>query len=107
MFCRFISLLYFLGDKFTLELETFDWVLACKIRLMHCKVLLYCIWKGFEVVALFWGYSDSLVFLLIHSLSTKVEPRDHMSSIEIYSSSLGAFEFYVSQEGFIFNYTFE
>ena len=48
--------------------------LHCEVRLMHCKVLLYCIWKDFEDIIMLWGYSDSLVFLLIHSLSTRAEP---------------------------------
>ena len=26
-------------------MQTFNWVFACKVRLMYCKVLLYCIWK--------------------------------------------------------------
>ena len=54
--------------------DAFDYVFACRIRMMHCKVLLYCTWKGFEVIVMFQGYSDMLRFLLIHSLSTKVEP---------------------------------
>ena len=29
-----------------------------------------CIWKDFEAIAMFRGYSNSLIFLLIHSLST-------------------------------------
>ena len=45
----------------------------CKVRLMHCKVLLYCISKGFEAIVMFRDYSDNLVFLLIDSLSTKAE----------------------------------
>ena len=48
--------------------------LQCKIRLMHCKVLLYCIWKGFKAIVMFLAYSDSLVFLLIDLLPTKAEP---------------------------------
>ena len=36
--------------------------LQCKVRLIHCKVLLYCIWKVFEAIVMFWGYSNSLVF---------------------------------------------
>ena len=60
--------------EFTLALQTFDLVFTCKIRLLHCKVLSYCIWKGFEPILMFRSYSDSLVFLLIHLLSTKVEP---------------------------------
>ena len=27
--------------------------MQCKVRLMHCKVLLYCIWKGFEAIVMF------------------------------------------------------
>ena len=38
--------------------------MQCEIRLMHCKVLLHCIWKGFEAIVMFRGYSDSLIFLL-------------------------------------------
>ena len=26
---------------------------------------------------MFWGYSDSLVFLLMHSLSSKAKPASH------------------------------
>ena len=50
LFCVFSCLLYFLRNKFTLVLKTFDWVFACKIRLMHCKMLLYCIWKVFRLL---------------------------------------------------------
>ena len=35
---------------------------------------LYHTWKGFEAIVMFWGYFDSLVFLLIHLLSIKAEP---------------------------------
>ena len=38
MFCRFNCLPYSLGDKFTLVLQIFDWIFACKIRLVDCKV---------------------------------------------------------------------
>ena len=42
------------------------WLLAgyvqCKVRLMHCMVLSYCIWRGFEAIVMFRGYSDNLVF---------------------------------------------
>ena len=39
---------------------------GCKMKRMNCKVLLYCIWKGFEAVVMFRGYSYCLIFLLIH-----------------------------------------
>ena len=45
-----------------------------KVRLMHCMVLSYCIWRGFEAIVMFGGYSDNLVFLLIHLLYTTAEP---------------------------------
>ena len=35
--------------------------LQCEVRLM--QDLLYCIWKGFEAIVMFQGYSDSLVVL--------------------------------------------
>ena len=48
--------------------------LEWKVRLVHCMVLLYRIWKGFEAIVMFRGYSDSLVLLLIHSLYITREP---------------------------------
>ena len=48
--------------------------LQCKVRLMHCMVLLYWIWRGFEAIVMFECCSDSLDFLLIHSLYTTAEP---------------------------------
>ena len=48
--------------------------LQCKVRLMPYKVLLFCILNGFEAIVMVWGYCDCLLFLLIYSLSTKVEP---------------------------------
>ena len=41
---------------------------------MLCKVLMYRIWKGFEAIAMFRGYSDGLIVLLSDSLSTKAQP---------------------------------
>ena len=73
VFCRFTCLLYFLGDKFILVLRTFDKVFPYEIRLVCCKVLLYCIWNGFGA-SVVWRPSDSLVFLLIHSFSMNKEP---------------------------------
>ena len=32
--------------------------LQCKVRLMHCQVLLYYLWKGFKAFVMFRGYSD-------------------------------------------------
>ena len=29
--------------------------LQCKVRLMYCTALQYCIWKGFEAIVMFWG----------------------------------------------------
>ena len=45
--------------------------LQCKVRLMHCKVLLNCLWKGFEATVMFRIYSGSLVILLIDTLLPK------------------------------------
>ena len=41
--------------------------LPCKVRLMYSMVLMYCIWRGFEAIVMFGGYSDSLAFLLTYS----------------------------------------
>ena len=71
LFCRFSCLRYFLR-KWSHRLLAGH--LQCKARLMHCMVLLYCIWRGFEAIVMFGGYSDSLVFLLIHSRYTTAEP---------------------------------
>ena len=50
--------------------------LQCKVRLKYiARCFLCCIRKGFEAIVMFWGYSDSLVFLLIDFLSTKKEPE--------------------------------
>ena len=64
VFCKFTCPIYFFGDKFALILQIFDYIFACKIRLVQCKILLYRIWKCFEAIVMFWGYSDSLVFSL-------------------------------------------
>ena len=53
LFCRFSCLRYFLR-KWSHRLLAGH--LQCKARLMHCMVLLYCIWRGFEaiLIALFF-----------------------------------------------------
>ena len=42
--------------------------LQCKVRLMQCHVLLYCISKGSQAIVMFLSYSDRFVFLLTHLL---------------------------------------
>ena len=79
LFYIFSCLPYFLGNKSDLVLQTFDEIFACNIRLLHCKVLLYCIFKGCEAIVVSPGHSDSLVFLLTHYLSTKVESASKRS----------------------------
>ena len=55
--------------------------LQCKVRLMHCMMLFFCIWRGFEAIVMLEGYcySDSLVLLLIHSLYTTAESARNRS----------------------------
>ena len=65
---RFSCLLYFLRDKFTFVPQTFNWVCACKDRLMHYKAPLYCIAECFWAVVIFQGYPDSLFSLDIFGL---------------------------------------
>ena len=64
LFCRFSWLLpqkqVYIGPS------DFNRVFICKVRLMHCKRVLYCIWKKFlgycYILGLFW----CLIFLFIH-----------------------------------------
>ena len=74
-YCFVDSVVFFTSSK--TSLHWFHILLAgylqCKVKLMHCKFLLYCIWKGFEAVVMFRGYSDSFLFLLIDSLFIKLE----------------------------------
>ena len=62
--------------------------LQCKVRLMYCMVLLFCIWRGFEAIVIFGGCSDSLVFLLIHSLYTTAEPARNRSLTNFLKSTV-------------------
>ena len=62
--------------------------LQCKVRLIYCMVLSYCIWRGFEVIVMFGGYSDSLVFLLTHSLYTTAEPSRNRSLTNFLKSTV-------------------
>ena len=60
LFCRFTCLPCFLRNKFSSVLQTFDCVLMCEIKCVHC--LSYCMRKGFEAIFMSRGYSDGLVF---------------------------------------------
>ena len=64
------------------------WYLQRNIRLMHCKVFLYCIWEGFEATVIIRGYSDSIVVLLIDLLSTKAEPAWNRSLTSFLESTV-------------------
>ena len=53
-----------------------------------CMVLLYSIWRGFEAIVMFGDYSDSLVFLLIHSFYTTAEPAQNRSLTNFLKSAV-------------------
>ena len=76
LFYRFGCLLYFSQEQ--VYIGTSHRLLAVnlqyKVRLIYCMVLLHCICGGFEAIVMFGGYSDSFVFLLIHSLYTTAKP---------------------------------
>ena len=55
-----------------------------QFKLMHWKVLLYCIWKGFEAIIMFRGFSDSFIY----SLSTKAEPARNRSLTNFLTSTV-------------------
>ena len=62
VFCRFTCRFYVLGDKLIMILLIFDYAFACRIRLMHCKVLIYCIWNGFEAFVTFGAIPTASFF---------------------------------------------
>ena len=75
-YCFVDSVVFFtsLGKSLQWSHRLLAGYLQCKVRLTHCMVLLCCVWGGFEAVIIFGGYSDNLVFLLIHFLYTTAEP---------------------------------
>ena len=76
LFCRFSCL----SSSSETSLHWFHRLLAGhlqrKVRLIHCKVLLCCIWKGFKAIVMLLGYPNGLVFLLIDSVPTKRNQRE-------------------------------
>ena len=34
----------------------FNWVFACEAKLVHCKVLLCCIWEGLKAIVIFGAF---------------------------------------------------
>ena len=76
-YCFFDSVAFFASSGTSLQWGSHRLLagyLQCKVRLMHCIVLSYYIWRGFEAIVMFRSYSDNLVFLLIHLLYTTAEP---------------------------------
>ena len=51
-------------------------------------VLLYCIWRGLDAIVMFGDYSDSLVFVLIHSLYMTAEPAENRSFTNFLKSTV-------------------
>ena len=74
-YCFVDSVAFFTSSETSLQLShrLLAGYLQCNVRLLHFMVLLYFIWRGFEAIVMFGGYSDSLLFLLIHSLYTTAE----------------------------------
>ena len=83
IYCFLGSVVFFTSSETSLHWSQrlLAWHLQCKVRLIHCKVLLYCIYtlRGFEVIVMFQSYSDSLIFLLIDLLPAKAEPASNRS----------------------------
>ena len=78
LFCRFSCLLSS-GTSLQCSHRLLAGYLQCKVKTDALHGALYCIWRGFEAIVMCGGYSDSLVFLFIHSLYTTAEPAPKRS----------------------------
>ena len=60
-----VVLFTFSGTSLHRSHRALAWYLQCKVILMmHCKVLLYCIWKGFEAIFMFQNSLLDIFFVL-------------------------------------------